>query len=131
MHDVDVNTGPVIFGEPKPRMESIMVQTEILIDESNLPDDPEPANTAYEPATGVKNLETGSNGSLLDEPTPVETIPVPECNYVDDWYESELYKYTFEMHYDRMVKKKLIRIEQIKKPEPPSECKDMTAEQRL
>ena len=30
-----------------------------------------------------------------------------------------------------MVKKKLIRIEKVKKPEPPSECKDMTSEQRL
>ena len=48
MHDADVNTGPVIFGEPKPRLESIMVQTEILIDETNMHDDPEPATTAQE-----------------------------------------------------------------------------------
>jgi len=40
MHDADVNTGPVIFGEPKPRMRSCMVQTEVVLDESNLPDEP-------------------------------------------------------------------------------------------
>ena len=126
MHDADVNTAPVIFGEPKPRMESIMVQTEVFVDESNLPEEPEPATTAYEPSTGTsKNLETGSNGSLLDEPVPVDTIPIPECDYVDDWYQSELYKYTLEMHFERLVKKKLIRVEKIKKPKAPRECQGM------
>ena len=39
----------------------------------------------------------------MEEPAEVETIPVPECDYIDDWQDSEIYKYTLELHYDRLV----------------------------
>lgn len=107
------------------------MQTEERLDEAGLPEDPLPAEAGKEPITAQKNLETGSNGSLMEEPEAVEVIPVPECSYVDDWIDSELYKYSFELHYDRLVKGKHIRIEQVKRPEVPEECKDMTAAQRL
>lgn len=67
----------------------------------------------------------------MDEPEPVEAIPVPVCNYVDDWYESELFKYSFELHYDRLVEEKLIRIEEVSRPEVPKECEGMNIAQRL
>ena len=68
------------------------------------------------------NLETGSNSSLLDAPepdAPLEHFPPPpeptteEDPYVDDWEDSEIYKYVYEMHYDRLVKKKLIAVSMI------------------
>ena len=76
-------------------------------------------------------METGSNGSLLDEPATVEPIPVPMANYVDDWAESEVYKYSFELNYDRMVRKKLIRVEQVKRPVVPEELKKLSHDDRL
>lgn len=62
---------------------------------------------------------------------PVESIPVPEANYVDDWAESEIYKYTFELNYDRMVRRKFIRIEQVKRPELSKQLKGMNNDERL
>ena len=40
--------------------------------------------------------------------------------------ESEIYNYSFELNYDRMVKKKLIRIEVLKRPVVPREQEGMT-----
>jgi len=48
-----------------------MVQTEEKLDESYLPEEPASYNHGEEPMTAQKNLETGSNGSLLDEPVAV------------------------------------------------------------
>lgn len=39
---------------------------------------------------------------ILPEPTDEED------GYVDDWAESQLYRYAYEMHYEHMVKKRLI-----------------------
>lgn len=72
MADGQVGTDPVIISEPKPRTLSCLVQTELRLDESNMAGEPEPPVTSYEPITGQKNEETGSNGSLLDEPDEEE-----------------------------------------------------------
>ena len=46
---------------------------------------------------------------------------VVEDPYVDDWADSTLYSYVYQMHYERMVKKKLIRETVVKRPEIPEE----------
>ena len=54
--------------------------------------------------------------SLLSEPREEEIAPFdfpppqePESDgYVDDWYDSALYKYVKELHFDKLVKKGLI-----------------------
>ena len=70
---------------------------------------------SYEPETAKVNPETGSQSSLIDEPecdTILELVlppgPTEEDDYVDDWAESQIYKYAYELHYDHMVKKRLI-----------------------
>ena len=101
-----------------------------MINELGLPDEPFAGLIAHEPVTAQINYETGSNSSLLDEPIPDTVLapfpppPEPETEedpYVDDWADSEIYKYAFELHYDRMVKRKLISVELIKKPVVPKE----------
>ena len=67
----------------------------------------------------------------MDEPEEEEVIPVPEADYCDDWAESEIYKYTFELNYDRMVRKKLIRVEDVPRPVVTEELKKMNHDQRL
>ena len=69
--DSGVNTAPIIFGEEKPRTHSTMIQTEPMVDELGVPEEPRPAQAADEPATAQVNDETGSNSSLLDVP-PIE-----------------------------------------------------------
>ena len=44
-----------------------------------------------------------------------------EDPYVDDWADSTLYSYVYQLHYERMVKKKLIREVIVKRPEIPEE----------
>ena len=44
---------------------------------------------------------------------------------------SEIYKYCFELHYDRLVEERLIKIEEVKRPEVPNACKDMNHAQRM
>ena len=44
---------------------------------------------------------------------------VVEDPYVDDWADSTLYSYVYQLHYERMVKKKLIRETVVKRPEIP------------
>ena len=44
-----------------------------------------------------------------------------EDPYVDDWADSTLYSYVYQLHYERMVKKKLIREIIVKRPEIPEE----------
>ena len=55
--------------ELKPTTRSFMVQTEEKLDESNVPEEPIPLQPVKEPEYCDKNLETGSNGSLQDEPS--------------------------------------------------------------
>ena len=56
---------------------------------------------------------------------------MPDCGYVDDWMNSEIYKYCLELHYDRLVEEKLIKIEEVKRPEVPNACKEMNHAQRM
>lgn len=92
-------------------------------------DEPFRLNMAYEPETAKVNPETGSQSSLIDEPmcdTLLELVLPPEPtteedDYVDDWYESQLYKYAYELHYDHMLKKKLISETVVMRPVPPPE----------
>ena len=66
---------------------------------------------------------------MLDIPEPEEVLeiiipPEPETDgdpYVDDWADSTLYSYVYQMHYERMVKKKLIREIIVQRPEIPEE----------
>ena len=83
---------------------------------------------AVEPITAQVNPETGSNSSLLDTPAPEEILDeilLPEAEdgdpYVDDWADSTLYSYVYQLHYERMVKKKLIREITVQRPEIPEE----------
>ena len=139
MADMSVNTQPIIFGDSKPRMQSVLIQTQPLVDESGLLDEPEGAPMGHEPTTAQINHETGSNSSWLDPPQPDQVIEVPQIPkssnseeeyYVDDWMESEVYKYAFEMHYDKMVKRKLISVELVKRPEVPKELQKLSLAQR-
>lgn len=73
---------------------------------------------ADEPQTLKTNAETGSTSSLVDLPKEEQILeliipPTPEPSviedpYVDDWADSELYSYVYEMHYEKMVSKRLI-----------------------
>ena len=51
MADGEANTVPIIIGEEKPRTASCLVQTEERLDESNLPIEPKPPQTAEEAVT--------------------------------------------------------------------------------
>lgn len=44
---------------------------------------------------------------LIIPPTPEPSLVI-EDTYVDDWADSELYSYVYEMHYEKMVSKRLI-----------------------
>ena len=52
---------------------------------------------------------------------PPESEVEEEDPYVDDWADSTLYSYVYRLHYERMVKKKLIRETIVKRPEIPKE----------
>ena len=75
-----------------------MMQTEPMINELAILDDPEPMIAANEPTTAQVNHETGSNSSLLDVPVCEEVLEIvlpppqePETEedpYVDDWADS-------------------------------------------
>ena len=138
--DVDTNTTPIIIGKPPPLMLSALIQTEPLVDEHNNLEEHEPAVQAEEAITAKINPETGSNSSLLDAPAPEELLeiilpPEPEVEeedpYVDDWADSTLYSYVYQLHYERMVKKKLIREVIVKRPEIPEEEQGMSQEERF
>ena len=89
------------------------------------PDEPKLAIQAHEPETNIVNPETGSQTSMLEFPEMekicelvMETEYEPsevEDPYVDDWAESSLYRYAYSMHYEHMVKKRLISVETVKK----------------
>lgn len=115
------------------------MQTEPMVNEI-IPEEPMPATLAYEPETAKANDETGSNSSLLDIPRADEileiVLPPPqepeteEVYYCEDWYESDLYKYAYYEHYSKLVKKKLITVEKVPKPDLPKEQEGMNPEQR-
>ena len=52
---------------------------------------------------------------------PPESEVEEEDPYVDDWADSTLYSYVYRLHYERMVKKKLIRETIVKRSEIPKE----------
>ena len=141
MADSGTNTTPVIISTPKPQTMTTQMQTEPMINELiAIPDEPEPMFSANEPEIAHINAETGSNSSLLDVPVCEEVLEIvlpppqePETEedpYVDDWADSELYKYVYELHYEKMVKKKLISVELIKRPTVPKEQEGMNQNQR-
>ena len=110
-------------------MLSALVQTEPLVDEYNNLEENEVAIQALEPTTAQVNPETGSISSLLDIPQTEEILeiiipPEPETEedpYVDDWADSTLYSYVYRLHYEHMVKKKLIREITVQRPAIPEE----------
>lgn len=123
-NDSGVNTAPVIFGKEKPKTYSALIQTEPLVNEYAVMDEPLLNSMAHEPETAKVNPETGSQSSLLDVPACDEILtlvlpePEEEDEYVDDWADSQLYKYAFELHYDHMVKKRLISETIVERPVP-------------
>ena len=105
-----------------------------MVTEIGIPEEPIAFQMAYEPETAKVNIETGSQSSLLDEPVcddilelvlPPEPSVEEEDPYVDDWYDSELYKYAFELHYDHLIKKRLISETIVQRPVPRPEHEGM------
>lgn len=100
-------------------------------------EEPIATSLAHEPETAKVNPETGSQSSLIDVPecdgVLKLVLPEPaeeEDPYVDDWYESRIYSYAYELHYEHMVKKRLISETVVKRPVPPPEQAGMTRAQK-
>lgn len=51
MCDSSVNTQPILFGLPKPQTCTAQMQTEPMINEAGIPEEPEPAVIAHMPVT--------------------------------------------------------------------------------
>ena len=64
-----MNTAPVIFGTEKPKMLSTMIQTEPLVNEYGIPDEPIAVYRAHEPETNKINVIHGT-ATLISEAEP-------------------------------------------------------------
>ena len=76
---------------------------------------------------------------MLSEPVPEEMAPFdfpppqePESDgYVDDWIDSDLYKYVKDLHFDKLVKKGLVDPEEQQRPSTANSQLGMNQSQKL